>query len=66
VRSGATDNFADISGVVGLDPAELGVSFEGLPTGAPPGIVDVVVPSVYGSILLRKVVLGVIIAATAE
>jgi hypothetical protein len=40
--------------------------FEGLPTGAPPGIVDVVVPSVYGLILLRKVDLGVVIAAATE
>ena len=60
MRLGVTDNVADVSGVVGLDPAELTDTFQWLPTGPPPGVVDVVVPAVYGAVLLSQVVLGVV------
>jgi hypothetical protein len=60
VRFGVADDVADVSGVISFDPAELADTFQWLPTGSPPGIIDVIVPSGYGTVLLGQVVLGVV------
>ena len=63
---GVADDVADVSRVVGFDPAELADAFQRLPAGAPPGVVDVVVPAGYRAVLLSQVVLRVVGRTLAE
>lgn len=66
MTSGRTDNIANVSGVISFDPAELSNPFQWLPTGPPPGIIDVIVPTVYRTVFLGEIVLGVVVCTTAE
>ena len=60
MRLGVTNNVANVSCIVSLDPAELADAFQRLPAGAPPGVVDVVVPTVYCPVFLGQVIFGVV------